>query len=66
MINYMKTLQDGEGQFVHSAAQASKARTAEVKPMEKEKEDILSELELFRKVFVAGINALSQLKQKRR
>jgi hypothetical protein len=53
MINYTKTLQDGEGQFAHSAAeqkemaQASKARTAHVEPMEKEKKDILSELESF-------------------
>ena len=40
MINYTKTLQDGERQFVHSAAErkemaeASKARTAEVKPLQ--------------------------------
>jgi hypothetical protein len=54
MINYMKTLRDGKGQFAHSAAeqkemaQASKARTAQVKSMEKGKKDILSELESFR------------------
>jgi hypothetical protein len=43
MINYTKTLRDGEGQFAHSAAerqdtaQANKARTAQVRPIEKEK-----------------------------
>jgi hypothetical protein len=67
----MKTLQDGEGQFAHSAAErkemakASKARTAEVKPMEKEKKDILSELESFKNVLVARTKALNQLRQKR-
>jgi hypothetical protein len=71
MINYTKTLRDGEGQFAHSAAErkematASKARTAEVKPMEKEKKDILSELESFKKVLVARTKALNQLRQKR-
>jgi hypothetical protein len=70
MINYTKTLQD-EGHFVHSAAeqkemaQASKARTAEAKPFEKEKKDILSELESFNKVLVARTKALDQLRQKR-
>jgi hypothetical protein len=71
MINYTKTLWDGEGQFAHSAAEqkemaeASKARTAEVKRMEKEKKDILSELESFKKVLVARTKALNQLRQKR-
>jgi hypothetical protein len=46
-------------------AQASKARTAEVKPLEKEKKDILSELESFKKVLVARTKALNQLRQKR-
>jgi ferredoxin-NADP reductase len=70
-IKYMKTLRDVEVQFVHSAAeqkemaQASKARTAALKPMEKEKKDILSELESFKKVLVARTKALNQLKQKR-
>jgi hypothetical protein len=42
MINHTKTLQDDEGKLVHSAAEwkvmneASKARTAEVKPLERE------------------------------
>ncbi len=71
MINYTKTLRDGEGQLVHSAAerkemaQASKARTDEVKPLEKEKKDILSELESFKKILVARTKALNQLRQKR-
>jgi hypothetical protein len=71
MINYTKTLWDGEGKFAHSAAErkemakASRARTAEVRPMEKEKKDILSELESFKKVLVARTKALNQLRQKR-
>jgi hypothetical protein len=71
MINYMKTLRDGKGQVAHSAAErkemveASKARTAIVKPMEKEKKEILSELESFKKVLVARTKALNQLRQKR-
>jgi hypothetical protein len=71
MINYTKTRRDGEGQFTHSAAErkemakASKARTAEVKTMEKEKKEILSELDLFKKVLVARTKALNQLRQKR-
>jgi hypothetical protein len=70
MFNYTKTLQDGEEQFAHSAAErkemaeASKARTAEVKPMEKEKKEIVSELESFKKVLVARTKALNQLRQK--
>jgi hypothetical protein len=42
-INHTKTLQDDEGKFVHSAAErkemneVSKARSAEVKPLEREK-----------------------------
>jgi hypothetical protein len=46
-------------------AKASRARTAEVRPMEKEKKDILSELESFKKVLVARTKALNQLRQKR-
>jgi hypothetical protein len=71
MIKYTKTLRDGKGQFAHSAAErkgvakASKARTAEVKPMEKEKKEILSELESSKKVLVARTKALNQLRQKR-
>jgi hypothetical protein len=71
MINYTNTLRDDEGQFAHSAAEqkemaeASKARTAEVKPMEKEKKDVLSELESFKKVLVARTKAFNQLRQKR-
>jgi hypothetical protein len=67
MINYMKALRDGEGQFIHSAvggkemAQASKERIAEVKPLEKKKKDILSELESFKKLLVARMKALNQL-----
>jgi hypothetical protein len=54
MINFTKKiLRDGEGQF------------PEVKPMEKEKKDILSELESFKKVLVARTKALNQLRQKR-
>jgi hypothetical protein len=71
MLNYIKTLQDGEGQFVHSAseqkemAQASKAaRIAQVKPLEKGKKEILSELESFKKVLVARTKTLNQLRQK--
>jgi hypothetical protein len=71
MINYTKTLRDGEGKFAHSAteqkemAEASKARTVEVKPMEKEEKDILSELESFKKVLLAMTKGLNQLRQKR-
>jgi FtsZ-interacting cell division protein ZipA len=71
MIDYTKRLQNSEGQFAQSAAeqkemaQASKARTAQVKPMEKEKKDILSQLESFKKVLVARTKDLNQSKQKR-
>jgi hypothetical protein len=49
MINHTKTLRDVE--FVHSAAErkemneASKARSAEVKPLEREKKSIGAQLE---------------------
>jgi hypothetical protein len=47
MINHMKTLRDNADKFVHSAAngkemdEVSKARTAEVKPLEREKKDMV-------------------------
>jgi hypothetical protein len=63
MINYRNTLQDDNNKFVHSAAErkdmmeASKARTAAVKPLEKEKKEIVA-------VFAARTKALSKLQKK--
>ena len=71
MINYTKTLRDGEGQFVHSAAErkemdaASKARTVEVKPLEREKKGIGAQLEIYKKMSVTRTKALNQLRQRR-
>jgi hypothetical protein len=51
MINHMKTLQDDEDKFVHNVAErkeideASKARTAQVKPLEREKKCNKAQLE---------------------
>jgi hypothetical protein len=65
MINYTKTLQDDEGKLVHGAAElkemdvASKARTAEVKPLEREKKDMLgAQLDMFKKILAAQTKAL--------
>ncbi len=67
MINYTKTLRDDDNKFVHSAAErkdmmeASKARTAAVKPLEKEKKEIVAQLETYKKVLAARTKALSKL-----
>jgi hypothetical protein len=59
MTNLMRTLRDGQGKFAHTLEdwrqieEASKECTAEVKKIEKEKKEILSELESFKKVFTA-------------
>jgi hypothetical protein len=71
MINYTKTLRDDDNKFVHSAAErkdmmeASKARTAAVKPLEKEKKEIVAQLETYKKVLAARTKALSKLRKKR-
>jgi hypothetical protein len=71
MINYTKLLRDDDNKFVHSAAErkemevASKARTVEVKPLEKEKKEIVAQLETYKKVFAQRTKALSKLRKKR-
>jgi hypothetical protein len=71
MIKHMKTLQDGEGQFVYSAADgkemeaASKARTVEVKALETEKKGIGAQLETYKKILGSRTKGLNKLKQRR-
>jgi hypothetical protein len=71
MINYTKLLRDDDQKLVHSAAErkemevASKERTAQVKPLEKEKKDIVAQLETYKKVFAQRTKDLSKLRQKR-
>jgi hypothetical protein len=71
MINYTKLLRDDDQKFVHSAAEqkdimeASKARTAAIKPFEKEKKEIVAQLETYKKVFAQRTKALSKLRKKR-
>ncbi len=71
MVNYTKALRDDDGKFVHSAAErkdmgtASKALTAEVKPLEKEKRETAAQLETFKKVLAARTKALSKLRKQR-
>jgi hypothetical protein len=71
MINHTKTLQDDEGKFVHSAAErkemneASKARSAEVKPLEREKKSIRAQLETYKKMSASRTKALNKLRQRR-
>jgi hypothetical protein len=70
MINYTKTLRDDDQKFVHSAAEqkemevASKARTVQMKPLEKEKKEIVAHLETYKKVFAQRTKALSKLWKK--
>jgi hypothetical protein len=71
MINYTKLLRDDDQKFVHSAAErkdmmeASKTRTAAIKPLEKEKKEIVAQLETYKKVLTARTKALSKLRKKR-
>ena len=71
MINHTKTLRDDEGKFVHSAAErkemneASKARSAEVKPLEREKKSIGVQLETYKKISASRTKALNKLRQRR-
>jgi hypothetical protein len=71
MINHTKTLRDNEGKFVHSAAErkemneASKARSAEVKPFEKEKKSIGAQLESYKKISAFRTKALNKLRQRK-
>jgi hypothetical protein len=71
MINYTKLLRDDDQKFVHSAAErkemevASKARTVQVKPLEKEKKEIVAQLETYKKVFAQRTKALIKLRKKR-
>jgi hypothetical protein len=71
MVNYTKALQENDGKFVHSAAErkdmgtASKALTAEVKPLEKEKRETAAQLETFKKVLATRTKALSKLRKQR-
>jgi hypothetical protein len=70
MINYTKLLRDDDQKFVHSAAErkemevASKARTVDVKPLEKEKKEMVVQLETYKKVFAQRTKALSKLRKK--
>jgi hypothetical protein len=45
--------------------EASKARTAAVKPLEKEKKEIVAQLKTSKKVLAARTKALSKLRKKR-
>jgi hypothetical protein len=71
MINYNKGLRDDDLKLVHNAAErkemeaASKARTVEVKALEKEKKEIGAQLETFKKVFAQRTKALNKLRKKR-
>ncbi len=71
MINHTKTLRDDEGKFVHSAAErkemneASKARTAEVKPLEREKTDVGAQSETYKKILASRTKALNKFRQRR-
>jgi hypothetical protein len=70
MINHTKTLRDNDQKFVHNAAErkemevASKARTVQVKPLEKDKKEIVAQLETYKKVFAQRTKALSKLWKK--
>jgi hypothetical protein len=44
---------------------ASKARTVQVKPLEKDKKEIVAQLETYKKVFAQRTKALSKLRKKR-
>jgi hypothetical protein len=65
------TLRDDEGKFVHSAAErkemneASKARSAEVKPLEREKKSIRAQLETYKKISASRTKAMNKLRQRR-
>jgi hypothetical protein len=71
MINHTKTQRDDEGKFVHSAAErkempeASKARSDEVKPLEREKKSIRAQLETYKKISASRTKALNKLRQRR-
>jgi hypothetical protein len=71
MINYMKTLRDEDQKFVHTAAErkdmgeASKVSTGQVKVLEKEKREIVGQLETYKKVFAQRTKALSTMRKKR-
>jgi hypothetical protein len=60
-----------QGKFVHSAAErkeineASKARTAEVKPLEREKKSIGAQLETHEKILASRTKDLNKLRQTR-